>query len=125
MSHVIAFVQSYVLNSLWQVPLTAMAAWLIAWLLPASDAAARHRVWVAALVAESLLPVCAISPAFRHSLLALLQRSHGGDALVSVRYNDAIMAAGAGPLPALLFWMTVLYACLVLVLAARLLKRVD
>ena len=55
-------VLGYCLNSVWQVPLIALAA------LPAARWARRggpeleHRVWVSALVFEALLPACALRP---------------------------------------------------------------
>jgi TonB family protein len=58
-------VLSYGLNSLWQVALVALAAMAIAELagrVAAEPARARHRVWVAALVAEVVLPACPVRP---------------------------------------------------------------
>lgn len=47
---------SYLLNSLWQVPLLLAAGWLAAKLVRPLGAIVEHRVWVGVLVAQSLLP---------------------------------------------------------------------
>lgn len=52
----------YILNSVWQVPVLFAAAWLAARVLRSSGAAAGHRVWVSALVLQSLLPACSVQP---------------------------------------------------------------
>jgi hypothetical protein len=64
---------TYALNALWQVPLIALAAAVIAPLAariaPANPAAARHRVWVAALFLQVILPACTFSlPTLNHHL---------------------------------------------------------
>lgn len=50
----------YVLNSMWQVPLLFGAAWLAVRALHRCGAAVEHRVWVSALVLQSLLPACSV-----------------------------------------------------------------
>lgn len=51
-----AWLLSYLLNSVWQAPLLFAAGWLAARVLRRAGAAAEHRVWVAVLLLESLLP---------------------------------------------------------------------
>ena len=52
---------SYVVNSLWQIPLIVIAAWTAArWLRPMGPAA-EHRAWVTALVLEALLPTLSVT----------------------------------------------------------------
>jgi TonB family protein len=53
---------AYLLNSLWQVPLVFAAAWIAARAVRRSGPAMEHRVWVAALAFEALLPACSITP---------------------------------------------------------------
>ena len=60
-------VAAYVINALWQVPLLAAASWLAAWLLRRLGSVRTHRVWVAALLAQTVLPACA-TPAWLRGL---------------------------------------------------------
>lgn len=53
---------SYVLNSLWQVPLIAFAAWLAARVVRPLGSGAEHRVWVSALLAEATVPGLSLLP---------------------------------------------------------------
>lgn len=53
---------SYVLNSLWQAPLLFAAAWIAARVVKEAGLAAEHRVWVGALLLESVLPAVSILP---------------------------------------------------------------
>ena len=55
-----AWVLGYLLNALWQVPVVFAAAWLMARLLRRTGSAAawEHRAWVAAMLAEAVLPGC-------------------------------------------------------------------
>jgi TonB family protein len=52
----------YVLNSIWQASLIFAAAWIAARGLRAAGPAAEHRVWVSALVLESVLPALSLLP---------------------------------------------------------------
>jgi TonB family protein len=56
------WILAYLLNSLWQVPLLFAAAWLAARALRSLGAAIEHRVWVFALLLQSLLPALSIFP---------------------------------------------------------------
>ncbi len=53
---------AYLLNSLWQLPLLFGAAWVVTRLLAPLGNAVQHRVWVIALLLESLLPALSSSP---------------------------------------------------------------
>src|SRR5437763_11798091 len=71
------FLLTFLLNSLWQIPLTAAVASLTGWLMRHSPASHRHIVWVAALATALLLPVASIhsngpatTPQFDASLAA-------------------------------------------------------
>jgi TonB family protein len=84
---------SYVLNSLWQVPLLFAAAWIAARVVRAAGSAAEHRVWVGALLLESLVPAVSILP-WQRVHIAWPWHAHAtsiGDAQVSVQ-----MGAGTG-----------------------------
>jgi TonB family protein len=78
----------YLLNSLWQIPIVLVAALLAARLAKKAGPQIEHRIWVAALVVETILPACrfravdiwAIMRAFmfRHA------RVQGGEARIVV-----------------------------------------
>jgi TonB family protein len=51
-----SWILSYLLNSLWQMPLLFAAGWLAARALRPAGAVAEHRIWVCVLLAQSLLP---------------------------------------------------------------------
>ncbi|MBS1802150.1 MAG: M56 family metallopeptidase [Acidobacteria bacterium] len=57
-----SMVMSYVVNSLWQVPLIAFAAWLAAKVVRPLGPGAEHRVWVSALLAEATVPGLSLLP---------------------------------------------------------------
>lgn len=76
-----AFVLNYLLNALWQAPLLFGAAWLVAFLMRRLNPQAEHRLWVATLLAQCLLPAVAI-PGLAATLHALL--SHGDEARSTV-----------------------------------------
>ncbi len=84
---------SYVLNSLWQAPLVLAAAWIAARGLRAAGAAAEHRVWVSALVLESVLPAMSLLPweKMHFAWPWIAQGGAASDGQVSVQ-----MGAGAG-----------------------------
>jgi hypothetical protein len=52
------WVLAYLLNSLWQIPLVFCAALAVARLARKAGPHMEHRVWVAALIAQSVLPAC-------------------------------------------------------------------
>ena len=54
---------SYLVNSLWQIPLVFGVAWLAARNLQAYGPEVEHRVWVGALLLEVTLPACSLLPA--------------------------------------------------------------
>ena len=53
---------TFLLNSLWQIPLAAAVAALACRLMRDGPASHRHAVWVAALVAATLLPLASLRP---------------------------------------------------------------
>lgn len=56
------WILSYLLNSLWQVPLLFAGGWIAARAMRRAGPAAEHRVWVGALVLEAVLPACSATP---------------------------------------------------------------
>ncbi|HVG26273.1 MAG TPA: M56 family metallopeptidase [Acidobacteriaceae bacterium] len=54
----VTFTLTYLLNALWQVPLVFAAATLAARALRRFGPAAEHRLWVATLILQTLLPAC-------------------------------------------------------------------
>ena len=52
---------TFLLNSLWQIPLVACVAWLVCRFMSNGPARHRHAVWVAALVTAFLLPLASTS----------------------------------------------------------------
>jgi TonB family protein len=49
---------AYLLNALWQVPFIFIAAWLIARLMRPTNPLLEHRLWISALILETILPAC-------------------------------------------------------------------
>ena len=55
------YVLTFLLNSLWQIPVILCGATLAAWLLRYGPANHRHAVWVVALIASAALPIFSTS----------------------------------------------------------------
>ena len=72
MSHLVSFVASYAVNSLWQVPLVGGAGWVVSRLLRRIGPAAEHATWVTTLALAVVMPAY---PLWR--LLPGLVRGHG------------------------------------------------
>ena len=89
-----SWVLSYLLNSLWQIPLLFAAGWVAARALRRVGSAAEHRVWVSVLLLQTLLPACStLPPGWLSALFAWGRTAHpSGEAQVSV-----VMGAGLGP----------------------------
>ena len=62
MNSIESILLSYLLNSLWQVPVLAGAAWMVSRMLRPFGASAEHRVWVSSLVLQVSLPGFSILP---------------------------------------------------------------
>jgi TonB family protein len=115
---------SFLLNSLWQIPLLFAVGWIAARALRRLGPAAEHRVWVSVLLMASLLPAGSALPwDWLRAQIAFPAAHHPGDAHVTV-----IMGAGTGlgalPLPAsLLAVIAIAYLTLCFWFAARFLWR--
>ena len=118
------FLVSYLLNSIWQVPLLFAAGWLAAQALRPAGVAAEHRVWVSAGLLQGLIPACPLLPwsclhSFTDWLHASAAQSHisvtmgPGLVLHSLRVPAGLYAAAA-----------MAYGVAVAYFAARLLWRV-
>ncbi len=57
-----SWILSYLVNSLWQVPLLLLVGWVAARALRQAGPAAEHRVWVSVLVLQGVLPACSTLP---------------------------------------------------------------
>jgi TonB family protein len=122
MTNLALWIFAYLLNSLWQIPLVYATAWLAARGLRSLGAEVEHRVWVAALVLESLLPAASIFP-WRWAALSLWHTSQGTEGSVYVVMGSG-SGAGVAPFPAMvLAVVAVVYGVFVGYLAARFLWR--
>jgi TonB family protein len=115
---------SYVLNSLWQIPLIFLAAWIASRLVRPSGPRIEHRIWVSALILETILPGCPIEPidAWRWLCGLLFSSSgpHNGEARILL---GPVIADGAGALhfpPFLVAALLIAYAAVLLYLSGRL-----
>jgi len=62
MNGVESAVMAYILNSLWQVPLIVVAAWIAARIVRQIGSGAEHRVWVGALLGDATVPALSLLP---------------------------------------------------------------
>ena len=116
---------SYLLNSLWQVPLLFAAGYLAARTLRPTGPAAEHRVWVSTLLLQAILPAFSTLP--WNWLQILLPWTHAASP-ISGAHISVIMGAGTTPsafhLPAtLLATIAVAYIAVTTYFAARFLWR--
>jgi hypothetical protein len=118
------WILAYLLNSLWQVPLLFAAAWLAARALRPLGAAIEHRVWIIALLLQSLLPALSIFPwGWLRMLFWGGDVSRPGDAHVSVSTGQGT-GVGVLQLPGvLLSGITIVYVAVIAFFAARFLWR--
>lgn len=86
-----SLILSYALNSLWQAPLLFFAGWIIARALRPAGPTAEHRVWVGALVLQSLLPALCLIP--RQWFTALL---HWRSAAPAAGHGNVAVFTGQG-----------------------------
>lgn len=114
---------SYLLNSLWQVPMLAAAGWVAARVLRRMGAVAEHRVWVAVLVLQAALPASPMLP--DGWLRAIFSRPNqsGAEGNVSVVFGPGAAMGGAHFPSLLLTLVAVAYACVTAYFIARYLWR--
>jgi TonB family protein len=129
MSSLEASLLTYLLNSLWQVPLLFATAWLAARLSRRAGPAFQHRLWVTALLAEVILPACSLQPAsglrtLQHWLASFAPNHHAPTAQVTVVMGDArSLEPGFHLAPALLATITLCYLGSILFFTTRLAVR--
>ncbi len=88
-----SLILSYLLNSLWQIPLLLATGYVAARALKPVGAAAEHRVWVSVLLLQTLLPACSWLPSTWVRALFVW----GGDAhRVGDSHVSVVMGAGTG-----------------------------
>lgn len=119
-----SWILSYLLNSLWQVPLLFAAGWVAARGVRAISAAAEHRIWVCVLLLQGLLPTCSSLP---HEWLQMYF-PWGGSAFSGEAHVSVVMGAGtalrAPHLPAaLLAAIAIAYCAVSAYFAARFIWR--
>ena len=125
MSGAESMVMAYVLNSLWQVPLIAIAAWMAARIARALGPGAEHRVWVAALLGEATMPAVSLLPWERLDVAwpwhLHAQQATQGSVVVQV---GSSVASGAMAIPSALIGLVLgLYAATTVYFAARFVWR--
>lgn len=134
MTNVETWLLSYLLNSLWQVPLLFVAGWLGARVLKPLGAKAEHRLWVGVLLLQSFLPAASMVPSSMFEglparLSGLLARLSG-----AARSNSAdvsiVLGAGNGVSalhlpPGLLTAIAIAYFIATAYFAARFLWRCN
>ncbi len=122
MTHAESWILSYLVNSLWQVPLLCAAGWLAARALRPLGPSAEHRAWVTVLALQALLPAVPTLPVgwLRAVLSWIAPPPHpAADGNVSVVFGPGA-ALGGFHLPALLLTVAAAaYAMLMLYFFAR------
>lgn len=116
---------SYLVNSLWQVPLLFATGWVAARLLRPVGAAMEHIAWVTVLLLQVLVPACStLSPGWAAALFSML----GGMPAHTASSVSVVMGPGsaAGTFHLSALWLSVVaiaYAGLTAYFAARFLRR--
>jgi TonB family protein len=115
-----SWILSYLVNSLWQVPLLFLVGWIAARALRQTGPAAEHRVWVSVLVLQSVLPACSTLPWGRLARLLLYGgASQSGAGQVTVQMTAAV-GLSTNRFPAqLLAAIAVVYGAICVYFAAR------
>lgn len=115
MTNIESWVLSYLANSLWQLPLLFAAGWIAARLVRSVGPEAEHRVWVAVLLLQSLLPAASLTTwSWVRFVMLWPGRPRPGDGIVSVVMGPG-RALGSLPMPGL--WLAALAAVYGLVCA--------
>jgi TonB family protein len=116
-----SWILSYLLNSLWQIPLLFAGGWLAARALRTAGAAAEHRVWVSVLLLQSFLPALSTLPwDWLHALFAWSgDARRAGEGHVSVVMGAGVGLGGLHPSTGLLAAITLVYGMVSAYFAAR------
>lgn len=116
---------SYLFNAMWQIPLVFIAGWVVARMLRHANGAAKHRIWVGALLLEVALPACDLRVAAvwdrLRTVLPFWRRGDLGPGHIRVVFGAATVHGNLLHLPPT--WLTAIilvwFGCL-LYFAARL-----
>ena len=129
MSAFLSWPLDYILNSIWQAPLIFAAAWIAARLARPTGPRIEHRVWVSALIAETILPAVHLnlSSLGQQLYAAIVQawdwslgrNSNTGDVRVIVGHGAA-STSGLHLPSMLLATVEAVYACTLVYFAVRL-----
>lgn len=120
-----SWILSYLVNSLWQVPLLFAAGLLAARALHRAGPEAEHRVWVGVLFLQSILPACSYAQfAWLRTLLVWHSGADApGEGQVMVLVGKGF-ASGAYWLPSIVFAViAIMYGATVFYFAARFVWR--
>jgi TonB family protein len=124
-SQVKFWILSYLLNSLWQVPLLAAAGWLAARSVRRVGAGAEHVVWVCVLFLQALLPALSmLSWSWAGSLWASLSSAHQvSQSGVRVQIGGGRVVSGFQFPAMLLTGVAIGYAAMIACFAVRFIAR--
>lgn len=125
MTHLELLVLNYLLNALWQVPVIFLVATLAARLARSAGPHVEHRIWVAALVLQVVLPACAFGPALRGIFLSLISRRSGHVTTQITILNATAADNGLHLATMVASAALIVYIAVLLYLAARLLYRLH
>lgn len=92
------YLLTFLLNSLWQIPVIACVAGVAAWLLRHGPANHRHVVWVVALIASIALPVASTLTSQRTTSAVFTVPAPPEQAEPSPSRNSTPAVSSAGPL---------------------------
>jgi hypothetical protein len=100
MSGVEGLALNYLVNSLWQTPLVAFAAWIAARLVRQNGPRWQHRAWVTALLLEAGLPLWRSPIVSRAWLYRWLHGAPASGGAVRTFTGQAVVTRAALPLSA-------------------------
>ncbi len=116
------FVLSYLLSSIWQVPLFFGVGWLVSRALRGSRPTVIHRVWVVVLLLQTAYPaVAAARWPWRELLLHSAQQGAGERSGVTVTFGPAVLAGSLRLSSGVAGILTVAYGLWLLAMLTRLL----
>lgn len=116
---------AYLINSLWQIPLVWLAGWIAARLVRPAGPAAEHRVWVAALCMQTVVPIASTfswQPVWAR-LATIFAGESAGSASVRVLFGPGITVDTARQPASLLALVGAVYLLVSLWFATRFMWR--
>ena len=122
-----SFILSYLVNTLWQLPLLFAAGWLAARALRSLGPAAEHRVWVSVLLLQVFLPAASVIPweAFHRLLIFSGGLVNNGEPHVSVVMGPGVAFVNPQMPAWILAALTIGYATVTAWFAARFVWRLN